>query len=639
MQYKGLTLDKFQEDAIEAIESNNSVVVSAPTGSGKTLIADYIINRDIKKGIKVIYTAPIKALSNQKYREFSADYGEDAVGLLTGDIVINPKGQILIMTTEIYRNMVLSGDDLIKDVSYVIFDEIHYINDVERGYVWEESIIFSASHVRFLCLSATIPNAEEFAAWIQAISNHKVVVIKHTVRPVPLKRYFYDAQLGICSLDEINDIADIPEYHHAMRHKGQREKVKKPNHIALIREIKDKLPCLFFTFSRNLCQQNALALSKEHLFPPNAEITSIIRQKLASAPPEISQLESTKILRETLPYGIGFHHAGELPVIKEMIEELFGKGMIKVLYVTETFAVGINMPAKSVCFDSMRKFDGINFRFLYSKEYFQISGRAGRRGIDKEGFAFAMIDRRDFDYGKLRQITDEDKEPIVSQFRLSVNTVLNLIKNHPPDEIQEILCKSFNSFQKYGMDYAEIKNKRSHRAFENIKSKLERLGYIDGNELTEKGEFSSRIYADEILFGEIFATDFYKSLNEYQILIVLACICNEASEKTEFENEVKSKDVAALRRILIDKGFMKKDRRFNYFNEMTSLIYPAYKGESIFEVIKNTTMLEGDVMRFFRQILDRIGQIRNAANDRNLITVMDDCQNIIQNCIKDVDIV
>src|SRR3989338_2056784 len=177
MEFKGLILDRFQEEAIHAIEQNHSVVVSAPTGSGKTLIADYIISKDIKKDIKVIYTAPIKALSNQKYKEFVQDYGEENVGLLTGDIVRNSHAPVLIMTTEIYRNMVLTNDPFISTTSYVIFDEIHYINDIERGYVWEESIIFSKPQVRFLCLSATIPNAEEFAEWIRTLKQHRVEVI------------------------------------------------------------------------------------------------------------------------------------------------------------------------------------------------------------------------------------------------------------------------------------------------------------------------------------------------------------------------------------------------------------------------------------------------------------------------------
>ncbi len=222
MEYKGLTLDKFQEDAIKAIENNHSVVVSAPTGSGKTLIADYIINRDVQRGIRVVYTAPIKALSNQKYKEFCREYGEENVVLITGDIVRNASAPVVIMTTEIYRNMVLIEDPMIYDVGYVVFDEIHYINDIERGYVWEESVIFSHHKTRMLCLSATIPNAEEFARWIQAIKGHKVETIRHDFRVVPLHRSFYDSELGITTLEAIKDIADIPDYKYLRGRKRQR---------------------------------------------------------------------------------------------------------------------------------------------------------------------------------------------------------------------------------------------------------------------------------------------------------------------------------------------------------------------------------------------------------------------------------
>src|SRR3989344_5093513 len=281
MNYKGLELDKFQEDAIKNIEHNKSVVVSAPTGSGKTLIADYIIDRDFNKGIRVIYTAPIKALSNQKYKEFSRSYGSENVGILTGDVQKNPNALILIMTTEIYRNMLLTNDPFIANVSYVIFDEIHYINDIERGYVWEESIIFSKPNVRILCLSATIPNAEEFADWIEAIKGHEAVVVRHDERPVPLHVNVYDAELGITTLKNLKDAMDIPDYHKVMpRRRARPRYVRPPSHIDLIREIKDKLPCIFFTFSRTGCQQNARELAGKKWFEPQAAITTFIRKKL-----------------------------------------------------------------------------------------------------------------------------------------------------------------------------------------------------------------------------------------------------------------------------------------------------------------------------------------------------------------------
>jgi len=630
MEYKGLTLDKFQEDSIKAIENNNSVVVSAPTGSGKTLIADYIINKYIKKGVRVIYTAPIKALSNQKYKEFTADYGKEKIGLLTGDIVINPGAPILIMTTEIYRNMALTNDDMIENVSYVVFDEIHYINDIERGYVWEESIIFSMPHVRFLCLSATIPNAKEFASWIQSIKKHTVETVKYSKRPVPLYKKFFDAELGITTLEDIKEVRDIPQERYVRgRYRRRRPRITPPNHIELVKDIIGKLPCFFFNFSRQRCQEFALELARAKIFEINPEISSFMRKKLQGADPKIRSLKSTQALQQTLPYGIAFHHAGLIPLIKALVEELFSEGMIKVLYTTETFAVGINMPAKTVCFQSLRKFDGLNFRFLNSKEYFQIAGRAGRRGIDKEGFVYSMVDRRDFDYNLLKKITSADLDPIKSQFRLSINTVLNLIKQHTNDEIETILKMSFYTYQK---STSEIQS-----AFNNIKKKLIKLGYVKEGKLTEKGEFSSKIYADEIIIGEIFATDFYKDLNEYDLMMVIAALCYEPREKTEFYKTYSSKFLNDLKKRIYNDSYIRREKRFNHLDDLTALIHPCYYGKDIFDILKNINFFEGDVIRFFRQMLDRFSQIKGATNDRMLQQMIKSCMNLIGDSLALVD--
>ncbi|MBI5389919.1 DEAD/DEAH box helicase [Candidatus Woesearchaeota archaeon] len=637
MEYKGLILDPFQEKAIAAIEENKSVIVSAPTGSGKTLIADYIISRDIVKGVKVIYTAPIKALSNQKYKEFCKDYGEENVGLLTGDIAKNPDASILIMTTEIYRNMVLVDDPLISEISYVIFDEIHFINDVERGYVWEESIIFSKEHVRMLCLSATIPNADEFAAWIRAIKGHPVEVIRHDVRMVPLEVHFYDTELGICALKDIFDQAYAPK--HMPRKHQKRERILDPRHIDLVREIKDKTPCMFFAFSRSGCQKKAGELLRERLFAHNPAIPPIIHDYFKDSPPEINLLESTKLLRQTLPYGIAFHHAGLLPIMKELVEDLFSRGMINVLYTTETFAVGLNMPAKTVCFEALRKFDGRYFRLLNSKEFFQIAGRAGRRGIDTIGYVYSMISRRDFEYEKVRDLTSADTAPIKSQFKLSVNTVLNLIKQHNKKEIDEILCKSFHSYQQYGKKFETIRNYRSHNMFDNIKKKvIEKMGYVQGAQLTEKGEFASKIYADEILTTEIFATDFYKTLNEYTMLMLIAAICYEARDTTKFFHNFPSKDVDHLKVKVKSHPYLKHEQRFEYFNDLTALVHPCYYGESFFKIIENTNLLEGDLVRFFRQLIDRIKQVQAASRDERLRDLLDAVVEKIDFCLKDIDV-
>lgn len=640
MHYKGFELDKFQEDAIKAIEHNKSVVVSAPTGSGKTLIADYIIDRDFRKGIRIIYTAPIKALSNQKYKEFSRSYGEKNVGIITGDVQKNTDALILIMTTEIYRNMVLGNDPFISEVSYVIFDEIHYINDIERGYVWEESIIFSKPNVRVLCLSATIPNAEEFASWIEAIKGHEVVVVKHDERPVPLHVNIYDAELGVATLKNLKDAMEIPDYdkvfHRHCRFR-QRQKTKTPSHFKLINEIKNNLPCMFFSFSRTGCEKKAVELHQKQIFRQNPEISAFVRQKLSSSSAEINKLDSVRILRQVLASGIAFHHAGMLPIMKEIVEELFEKGLINVLYTTETFAVGINMPAKSVCFESLRKFDGISFRMMNSKEYFQIAGRAGRRGIDKEGFVYIMVERKFFEYDKIKKIITSDTSPITSQFRLSVNTVLNLIMQHDEKEIDDILCRSFHSFQKYGKGFMDRENIVSHNAFYNYRKKLEKMGYVRGNTLTGKGVFASKIYSDEILIGEMFATDFYTKLNEYQMLMVVACLCYEAREKTEFFKNYPSRSSDELKRMVWKSVYLGREKRFREIENLTALMHLLYHGRSLLRILENTNLLEGDVIRLFRQIADRLGQIRGATEDKSLKDMLSNCQKIVEDCVGEFD--
>lgn len=638
MEYKGLQLDKFQVDAIEAIESNKSVVVSAPTGSGKTLIADYIIDREIKKGIRVIYTAPIKALSNQKYKDFCRDYGEENVGLLTGDTARNPRAKVLVMTTEIYRNMTMVNDPVVQETSYVIFDEIHYINDPERGYVWEESIIFSKPHVRMLCLSATIPNAEEFASWIQAIKEHPVIVVRHDIRAVPLHINFYDTELGVCDLKQLHDVANIPDERHARRGRHKRPRIAPPSHLDLVQDIKHQTPFLYFVFSRMGTQQKAEQLANKKLFKTDPEVIRIINEKLHDAPKELHYLASTKMLRHCLGQGVAFHHAGLLPILKDLVEDLFAKGLINVLYTTETFAVGLNMPAKAVCFESLRKFDGRDFRLVDSKEFFQIAGRAGRRGIDKEGHVYAMINRFEFDYHNIKELTSKDTTPIQSQFKLGVNTVLNMIKRHSKEEIDVLLGKNFHSYQKYGKNFDKIKNHKSHNTFANYLTKLEKMGYLQDGKLTERGEFLTRIYSEELLIGELFTTDFYKELNPHQILSLIACICFEG-KRVEFKKTYPSQDVIKLKKLIMASPFLKIQKNFLYLESLTSLVYPLNNGKTLFQLLDNTDLLEGDILRFFRQMLDRLTQIQQATQDRELQAKITYCKEKLDSCIQGIDVI
>lgn len=444
-EFRGFTLDPFQEQAVDYIDQNYSVLVAAPTGVGKTLIADYIIEKIFREGGRVVYTAPIKALSNQKFREFKALVGEEAMGILTGDIVINPDAPILIMTTEIFRNMLQEDPERVQDVRYVIFDEIHYIDDPDRGSVWEESLIFMPPSMRFLGLSATIPNVDQLANWIAEVQEQEIKVVTHFERVVPLKHGLYERSLGFTNMRSIQK-----KYRRlASASALGRPEVEATTHLDLVEAIKDDyLPCLFFTFSRRKCESNALELGEEQDFltkEQKAQVRAIIDSVLERYP----SVESGRWpnLRRLLLKGIAYHHAGMLPVLKDIVEELFTHRLISVLYCTETFAVGLNFPCKTVCFDSSTKWDGVSFRPISNREYFQMAGRAGRRGIDVEGFVFTLVDLNYFDRSQFPSMNEDEVEPLQSQFALTYNSILNLVKNYDEEDIRRILGQNFATYQ------------------------------------------------------------------------------------------------------------------------------------------------------------------------------------------------
>lgn len=623
IKFKEFTLDRFQIESIHSIESNHSVVVSAATGTGKTLIADYIIDKFLKQGKRIIYTAPIKALSNQKYRDFKKQYGEENVGIMTGDVTINPSAPLKIMTTEIYRNMLLAHDPDVDDLAYVIFDEIHYLGDIERGTVWEESVIFSKPHTRFLCLSATIPNARQFANWVEHIKGHTVDVVTEKKRAVPLQHLFYDDEKGFATIKEIQEWKELdkyPKYHKAFKNKKKYledlKKKRKLGHVELLQELESEgnLPCIYFCFSRQLTQKRAEQLkNKKNYLKSNetTEVRRVVQEKLDTTDPSVKQLETTKLLRDCVSNGIAFHHAGMLPTLKEIVENLFEKGLIKVLYATETFAVGINMPAKTVAFDSLEKFDGINFRYLYSKEYFQLAGRAGRRGIDKIGYAVSVIDREFSDLKKIADITDSDKDPLQSQFKLSFNTVLNLVHSHNKQEQDVILRSSFYSYQQEG----KTSSGRVAHSFDRKKKRLKSMGYIIdgqiGEELTEKGLFAMKVYTSELIVTELFCTKLTEKFTDMEMLLLVGAIMYEERKNQKF----RGKDHAVFNSVM--KKIQNSDYVRNYFRDKDfSMLEPFlkswYNGCEFSELINFTTMLEGDIVRFIRQILDLLQQIEHA---------------------------
>lgn len=467
--FRGLMLDDFQKQAIFYLDQGASVFVSAPTGTGKTLIADYIIEKDFRAGKRVFYTAPIKALSNQKYKQFKALVGEENVGIVTGDVVLNEYAPIVLMTTEIFRNMLFESPDQIQDVAHVIFDEIHYIADEERGFVWEESLIFMPETMRFLGLSATVSNSDQLADWMRSLRKEPIYVIKAFERIVPLQHRFFSPETGIASRKRILNYY----YQHIEEYEGgagglrtrRQFHLARPAHLQLLEQLGPAyLPVLFFVFSRKGTEQCAMELAAEHDYltgDEKAEVDEIMVQHLEGI--NWKGLTSVEKLRQTLLKGIAFHHAGMLPVLKDVVEDLFERRLIRVLYATETFAVGVNFPVRTVCFESYRKFDGRNFRPLTNNEYFQMAGRAGRRGIDEVGYVFVNVSYEWFSPQELVDPDESKLEPIQSQFILSYNSVLNLIQNHTDEEIREALQKNLLVFQnrsEFGSIQAEVEGLR-----------------------------------------------------------------------------------------------------------------------------------------------------------------------------------
>ncbi|XP_073092389.1 exosome RNA helicase MTR4 isoform X3 [Manis javanica] len=412
-------LDAFQREAIQCVDNNQSVLVSAHTSAGKTVCAEYAIALALREKQRVIFTSPIKALSNQKYREMYEEFQD--VGLMTGDVTINPTASCLVMTTEILRSMLYRGSEVMREVAWVIFDEIHYMRDSERGVVWEETIILLPDNVHYVFLSATIPNARQFAEWICHLHKQPCHVIYTDYRPTPLQHYIFPAggdglhlvvdENGDFREDNFNtamqvlrDAGDLAKGDQKGRKGGTKDEEKK-----MVEEVfSNAIDCL--------SDEDKKLPQVEHVLP-------------------------------LLKRGIGIHHGGLLPILKETIEILFSEGLIKALFATETFAMGINMPARTVLFTNARKFDGKDFRWISSGEYIQMSGRAGRRGMDDRGIVILMVDEKmSPTIGK--QLLKGSADPLNSAFHLTYNMVLNLLR---VEEInpEYMLEKSFYQFQHY----------------------------------------------------------------------------------------------------------------------------------------------------------------------------------------------
>ncbi|XP_072845130.2 superkiller complex protein 2 isoform X1 [Pogona vitticeps] len=463
--------DVFQKQAILHLEKHDSVFVAAHTSAGKTVVAEYAIALSQKHMTRTIYTSPIKALSNQKFRDFKNTFGD--VGLLTGDVQLHPDASCLIMTTEILRSMLYNGSDVLRDLEWVIFDEVHYINDSERGVVWEEVLIMLPDHVNIILLSATVPNTLEFADWIGRIKRKKIYVISTLKRPVPLEHYLYTGnsqktQNELFLLVDARGTFLTKGYYDAVDAKKERASkhsqsfgAKHPMHtgagpgqdkniwlslIDMLRK-KDQLPVVAFTFSRNRCDDNASMLTTVDLTTTTekSEIHVFFQKCISRLKGTDRQLPQVLHMVDLLKRGIGVHHSGILPILKEVVEMLFSKGLVKILFATETFAMGVNMPARTVVFDSIRKHDGTNFRDLVPAEYIQMAGRAGRRGLDTTGMVIILCKNQVPEMADLHRMMLGKPTQLQSQFRLTYTMILNLLRVEAL-RVEDMMKRSFSEF-------------------------------------------------------------------------------------------------------------------------------------------------------------------------------------------------
>lgn len=559
--FRGHTLDEFQVEAIIALQQETATLVGAPTGTGKSLIAEYLVDDALKRGRRIVYTAPIKALVNQKYRDFRAAFGSARTGIMTGDLSENVDAPLVVMTTEVLRNLLLSGGrwDTPPETTpartpadprpplhadWVVFDEIHYINHPERGTVWEEAIMLLPKGVRLLGLSATVPNIRDMAAWLEQVLDEPVAVVVHEQRAVPLRLFYFtgdgraltyrEAWEHLTGGDLKGDTLSVDASRGPTPRSRRRRSEDDPTrHLDVVGYVsRERLfPCIYFSFSRRACERMARDLSRRRNFLPPHEREAVhvtVRQILQQSGLRPQDVPGLPAMQEMWYRGIGVHHAGLVPVVKHIVEHLLERRILRVVYATETFAVGVNMPVRTVCFDGVAKFDGRRHRPLTQQEFLQMAGRAGRRGLDKVGTVLIRADADTMQEAGWRDWEAATLEPITSRLSLSYTAVLNLLERfaaasatapHPPaastratgGPIRQWLARSLLVWQS---EHPDQTTERLAARFAEIVGQLHRLGYLADTapagsagdrepRLTAKGMFCRGIWVKELLVTEM----------------------------------------------------------------------------------------------------------------------------------------
>lgn len=754
MQRYEFSFDDFQLAGCHSLEDGKSVLVAAPTGAGKTIVGEFATYLSEHFGNRCFYTTPIKALSNQKYQELVSVYGESEVGLLTGDSSINSGARIVVMTTEVLRNMIYADVNSVEDLGYVVMDEVHYLADKFRGAVWEEILIHLPERIQVVSLSATVSNAEEFGEWLKTVRGETDVVLSE-IRPVPLYQHIL---IGNRILDLFVDEGKVnPELTRLERNSIKRipggswkeskySTIKSLTRPEVVEKLEHRgfLPAIYFIFSRTGCDAAVASCIRDGLSLTNTQEKEKIREVINLRTHELP-VEDFGVLgfyewAAALERGIASHHAGLLPMFKETVEELFQKGLLKVVFATETLALGINMPARSVVLEKLIKWNGETHAVISPGEYTQLTGRAGRRGIDIEGNALVMWSEQ-IDSGMAAGLASTRTYPLRSSFNPTYNMSANLISRFGHDKARESLGSSFAQFQadkavvglakqitknqssiaeieakvvchlgnfseymRYRLEIKSLENEYSQRRrygnrkinhqrldesiadvrremkahpchacpereaharilekslrlrkeSEGLKSRMEsrtnvipktfdrvcevltELDYISDGRLTFKGLTLTKVYAESDLFlAELLHSDVLKELPAPELVGLLSALIFEGrGERSRTPRlprtleRVMPEVISLWSKIasLEESCGVQATREPNF-----DLAWSAYRwasGNSLQSILRETDIVVGDFVRAIRQIIDLLGQLRNAKPEM---------QSVIQDALKRID--
>ena len=585
-------LDSFQIDAIESLYENLNVLVTAPTGAGKTIIAERGIEEYLDKGNRVIYTTPIKALSNQKYHDFMSS-GFDT-GLLTGDRNENPDAGLIIATTEILRNMIFTNDERINDIGLVVLDEVHYLADKERGSTWEEIIIHLPKDIKLLCLSATIGNENEFLNWIVS-QRGPTDLIQSKIRPVPLEISLITASKDdeqILAIKSTEDKRNKPIFKLDKKFK----RFRKPSLSDQISYIMNKkaTPCILFYFSREKVENKArYAANLNFKIKKNVQLRHLFEDIFDDITNEEYQLLNLDELYWMWSRGVAYHHAGLAPIVKEFVEFLFINRHIDILFATETLSLGINMPAKSIIIDSSFKYDGLKTRLISKSEFLQLTGRAGRRGIDSKGYAYINYDKR-VENSWYNDLFDLKPNNLKSSYSNSYGSVLNLNNKYGEKKGIEMIKKSFYSYQ----------NKLNDKALEtNYKAKLKVLNEMNYFTDLKKNKLLTETHRDNLILG-------IEMLNENNDIEFCLMFLASGISTSKYEISVHDKYNDLLTKYLISQEKVNKLEAFSGVKNKINLDITWF---SIFLEFYNSDTIEYTLGKFNVTLGDFIKACREAS--------------------------